>query len=78
MRVGQIDAQLAHRLDHLGVDALARFGPGRASLVPPRSGAFEERLADLRAAGVVQADEEDAGHQAPSAAGASEAPLTSW
>src|SRR6185295_5436788 len=68
----EVDAELAHRLDHLGVHALAGRGPGRARLVALRGLALEERLAHLRAAGVVQADEEDARHQA----GCS--PRTSW
>src|SRR6188472_276738 len=52
----QLDSQLAHRLDHLGMNPLARFGPGGARLVVAGGGAFEERLAHLRAPGVVQAD----------------------
>src|ERR1700755_3445740 len=61
---GEVDSQLAHHLDDLGVDPLAGRRPGRASPVAPGGGALEERLAHLRAAGVVEADEEGVGHRA--------------
>lgn len=68
-----------HHLDHLGVDVIARSRPRRAGLVPPLGGAGEQGFAHLRAAGVVQADEEGAGHQAPSGWGSGEcSPRTSW
>ena len=60
---GEVDAQFGHRLDHLGVDAVARRRPGRARFVTAGGDAFEQRLAHLRAAGVVQADEERASHR---------------
>jgi hypothetical protein len=79
LAVGEVDAELGHRLDHLGVDAVGRGGPCRARLVTARRRAREERLAHLRAAGVVEADEEGAGHQLASVAAAPGcSPRTSW
>jgi hypothetical protein len=44
------------------MDVLGRRSSGGTSLVLPAGGAREERLGDLRAAGVLDADEEDATH----------------
>ena len=49
-------------VDHLGVDALGRRRAGGPGLVPAAGGALEQCLAHLRAAGVVEADEEDPRH----------------
>jgi hypothetical protein len=48
------------------MDAIAGSGAGRAGPVATLGGAFEEGLAHLRAAGVLEADEEGVGHQVAS------------
>ena len=75
--VGEVDAELVHRLDHLGVDALAGVVPAERALVAALGGAFEERLAHLRAAGVVEADEECVSHSIPTQRVESGTPITS-
>ncbi len=51
-------------VDDLRVDVAAGSAtlPADSAVWRPRGGAFEERLADLGAAGVVQADEQDVAH----------------
>jgi len=44
------------------MDVVRRLGPGGIRRMPPAGGALEHRLADLRASGVAQADEQDARH----------------
>ena len=61
----EVDAELAHRVDHLRMHVRRGPAPRRAGLVP-RSGALEQRLGHLRPAGVLDADEEDAAHVAAS------------
>jgi hypothetical protein len=63
---GEVDAELAHDVDDLRVHAATGVGDAvrRAGGVPARGGALEQRLADLGAAGVVQADEQDLAHAA--------------
>ena len=61
--VGEVDAELAHDLDDLGVDVLGRGGAGGQRGVLAGGRALEQRLAHLRAPGVVQADEQDGRHQ---------------
>jgi hypothetical protein len=51
-----------HDLDHLGMDTPGRPGSGGTTLVLSRGGPREERLGYLRAAGVLDANEEDATH----------------
>jgi Co/Zn/Cd efflux system component len=64
--VGQVDFQLAHDLDDLGMDALGRRRAGAQRTVPTRGGLLEQRGAHLRATRVVQADEQHRRHQADS------------
>jgi len=59
----EVDADLAHRVHDLRVDAVGGPCARRARLVPAVGGEGEQRLAHLRAAGVVEADEEDVGHR---------------
>jgi hypothetical protein len=60
MRLGihEFDSDLPHDLHHFGMDALRGPRPRRASLVTPGLLA-EERLCDLRASCVLDANEED-------------------
>src|SRR4051794_27728761 len=60
--VAEIDTELIHHLNHLRMDPLTGSGAGRAGAVAVLGGAFEERLAHLRAARVVEADEERVCH----------------
>ena len=62
--VGEVDAELAHDVDDLGMHAAVRVGDAARGLggVAAGGGAFEEGLADLGAAGVVQADEQHVAH----------------
>ena len=57
--VREVDAQLAHHLDHLGCTRSPGRRARRTARVAAGGGALEQRLAHLRAAGVVQADEQD-------------------
>ena len=56
--IGEVDAELCHHLDDLGVHALGRCRPGREGEVAAAGRALEQRRAHLRAPGVVQADEQ--------------------
>ena len=76
--VGEIDAELTHHLDDLGVHALAGIAPGRARLVAAAGDELEQRRRHLRAAGVVDADEEDAAHAGSCSVVAASLPRTSW
>src|SRR4051794_27572105 len=59
LTVGEVDAELAHDLDHLRMHPVAgRCARGCCGMAPGR-GLIEQRLAHLRPAGVVEADEED-------------------
>src|ERR671910_1085698 len=61
--VAHVDVQLAHDLHHLRVHALAGPGASRQRRVAAAGRAPAERPAHLRAAGVVEADEEGRGHR---------------
>jgi hypothetical protein len=45
--VCEVDPDLAHNFDDLGVYALGRFGPGRSRRVPSSGVALEQRQAHL-------------------------------
>jgi hypothetical protein len=45
--VGELDADLAHDLDHLGVDPFGRRRSRRSSCVPAVGGPREQRLRHL-------------------------------
>ena len=57
----QVDAELGHRLDDRGVDVVGRGGAGGADHDPVAGVVGEEGGRHLRAAGVVDADEQDLG-----------------
>jgi hypothetical protein len=57
--VRQVDAELVHDLDDLGMDALGWSGAGRHGGVLATGRALEQRLTHLRASGVMQAEEQD-------------------
>ena len=63
---GDVDPDLAHRLDHVRPDRLRGGLPGRLGAQVWRRVALEERLRDLASAGVVGADEEHVPHGDPS------------
>src|SRR5690625_714372 len=58
---GDVDAKLLHRLDSDGVDLVGRGGPGGADLDLPLGQGGHEAGGHLGTAGVVDADEHDAG-----------------
>ena len=60
--VAEVDAELAHDGDDLGVDAPGRGGASGGGGVASVGGLFEQGLAHLGSPGVVQADEEDVSH----------------
>ena len=60
--VGEVDVQLAHDLHDLRVDALGRRRARAQRAVAAGGGLLEQRGAHLRAAGVVQADEQRRRH----------------
>jgi hypothetical protein len=77
---GEVDAELVHHRDDLGVDATVRIGDaaGGCGGVAAVRRALEQRLAHLRAAGVIEAAEEDVAHGAAPVSGAGvRAPLAS-
>ena len=61
--IGQVDVELAHDLDNLGMHAVAGRGTSRQRLVSSVGGALEQGLAHLRAASVVEADEQNGAHR---------------
>jgi hypothetical protein len=63
--VREVDAQLAHDLDDLGVNLPVRvgFAAGRQRVVSALRGAVEQGGAHLRAPGIVQTDKQGSGHQ---------------
>ena len=75
---GEIDADLTHHLHDLGMHALAGIAPRRARLVAAAGHELEQRRRHLRAARVVDADEEDATHAGSCSVGAASLPRTSW
>ena len=54
---GQVDADFAHHLHHLWMDALRRCGTRRERFVTSFGGTLEQRRAHLRTPGVVETDE---------------------
>jgi len=60
--VAEFDVELAHHSHDLGMDVVGRRRAGRERPVGVPGGAFEQRLADLGASGVVPADEQDGSH----------------
>jgi hypothetical protein len=66
--VGEVDADLAHDVDHAGMDPLGGLGACRDSARQGRVGQLiEEGSGHLRAAGVVDAGEDVGSHQLGSA-----------
>ncbi len=61
--IGYVDAELAHDFYDLGMDVLGGCGAGGPGVVVPVGGALEQRLAHLRATGVMQTDEQDGCHR---------------
>jgi hypothetical protein len=59
---GDVDSDLAHRLDDVWPDRVGRCLAGRLGANIRRRVTLEERLRHLRAAGVVRADEQDVFH----------------
>ena len=76
--VREIDAELPHHLDHLGVHVLAGIAAGRARLVAASCDELEQRRRHLRSARVVNADEEDAAHAGSCSVAVASLPRTSW
>src|SRR5690606_972421 len=58
---GDVDADLGHGLDRHRVDLVGGHGPGGADLDPPTGEGGREARGHLGAAGVVDADEQNAG-----------------
>ena len=57
--IGEVDVQLTHDLDNFGMYPLSWGRTGRPSLMTAVGGPFKQRLAHLRAPGVVQTDKEN-------------------
>src|SRR5439155_6203635 len=58
---GDVDPDLAHRLDHERVDLAGRRAAGRPDVGPTSRVMIEERRGHLASTGVVDADEQDLG-----------------
>ena len=63
----EVDTDLAHGGNDLGMHVRRRCRAGGAAIVAPLRGRGEQRLCHLRTAGVLDADEEDSAHRGDSA-----------
>src|SRR5579862_1958408 len=60
---GEVDVDLVHDIDHLGMNLRGRRRARRKGVVPAARGLVEQGAAHLRTARVLAADEEDGAHQ---------------